>query len=66
MAVTGDFALNVCVEYLDHIYHLLWDPVVTKYSPQGFSVKAIKGLFIVNKGNVDHTIPFRALFQNRP
>ena len=29
VAVTGDLALDVCVEYLDHTYHLLWDPIVT-------------------------------------
>ena len=50
--------------YLDHIYHLLLDPVVTYYSPQGFSVRAVKGFFKISEGNVGHTVPFHALFQN--
>ena len=66
MTVTGDVTQDVCVKYLDHIYHLLLDPVVTYYSPQVFSVKAVKGFFKVNEGNVDRTVPFRALFQNLP
>ena len=29
VTVTGDLVLDVCVEYLDHIYHLQWGPVLT-------------------------------------
>ena len=56
--------LSVIVEHLDHIYHLLFDPVVAQYFSHVFSVKAFKGIFKVTKGNVDRTVPFRALFHN--
>ena len=29
-------------------------------------MKAVKGLFKVNEGNVDRTVPFGALFKNLP
>ena len=44
----------MCVQYLDRI--LLVDPVMMQYSPLGFSVKVVKGIFKVNEGNVCCTV----------
>ena len=54
MVVAGSPTLDICVQYLDRI--LLVDPVMTQYSPLGFSVKTVKDLFKVNEGRACHTV----------